>query len=184
MKLLFFNGRLKDLVGQRNLLLSFSLSLLLLNFIQSISTLTKNERIVVVPPEVRREYWFEKNRVSRTYLEEMTLFFADLLLEMSPESAPFKREIILRNTSSSSYGTLKSQLLEGEERLKKEHVTTAFHANSVTVHPDKLTAIVTGDLAQFVGEKRVSQSRDTYEFQFSYKLGRLLIESFKLLKGE
>lgn len=184
MKTRLLNSRLGDLLQQRNLLLSLVVILLGINFTQALFTLFRSERIVVVPPDINREFWVEKNKVSASYLEEMALVFANFILESSPESAAYKREIILRNTASESYGPLKIRLLEDEKQLKKEHVATSFQANSVKVNPNKLSVELTGDLLRFVGDKRISQSRDTYQFQFDYRVGRLLIKSFKLVASD
>lgn len=184
MKLRLLNTRLGDLLQQRNLLLTLVTILLLINFTQALFTLLRNERILVVPPDIHQEFWMEKNQVSPSYLEEMALFFAALILESSPESAAYKREIILRHATTNGYGPLKIRLLEDETRLKKEHVTTSFQSNAIKVMPHSLSVEITGDLLCFVGEKRISQSRDTYQFQFEYKSGRLLIRSFKLIASD
>ena len=184
MKIRLLKSRLGDLLQQRNLLLSLVVGLLIINFTQALFTLFRSERIIVVPPDINQEFWLEQNKVSPVYLEEMALFFADLILESSPSSAAYKREIILRHTISSGYGPLKIRLLEDEKRLKKEHVTTSFQANSVKVNPSKLNVELTGDLHRFVGEKRISQSRDTYQFKFDYRHGRLQIKSFKLIASD
>lgn len=181
MKIGLSNSRLGDLWQQRNLLLTLVATLLLINFTQALFTLFRNERIIVVPPDINQEFWIEKNQVSPSYLEEMALFFATLILESSPESAAYKRDIILRHATSHGYGPLKARLLEDEKRLRKEHVTTSFQPNAIKVVPHMMTVEITGDLLRFVGEKRISQSRDTYQFQFDYKSGRLLIKSFKLI---
>lgn len=184
MKLRLSNGRLGDLLHQRNLLLSLVTVLLMINGIQALFTLFRDERVIVVPPDLNQKVWLEKNKVSASYLEEMALVFASLILESSPESAAYKRDIILRNAASESYGALKGTLLRDEKRLKKEHVTTSFQANALKVDPHNLKVDLTGDLLRFVGEKRISQSRDTYQFQFDYKAGRLLIKSFKLISTD
>src|SRR5690606_39174428 len=108
----------------------------------------------------------------------------NLILESSPESAAYKRDIILRNTVSEGYGPLKTKLLEDEARLKKEHLTTSFQANSIKVDPENLLVELTGVLLHFVGEKRVTQTRDTYQFEFIYRHGRLLIKAFKLVTSD
>src|SRR5690606_10636810 len=138
--------------------------LLLSNLTQAAYSLIRSERVVVIPPEINREFWIEKNRVSAAYLEEMALFYADMILESSPSSAAYKREIILRNTTSEGYGALKSRLVEDEQRLKKEHLSTSFQPNTVKVNPNKLMVEINGDLLRFVGDKRISQSRDVYQF--------------------
>ena len=184
MMIRLFNNRLGDLSHQRNLLLALVASLLLLNSLQALYILFHEKRVILVPPDLKQEVWLEKHTVSASYLEEMALVFSTFILESSPESAAYKREIILRYAASDGYGALKRQLLSDEERLKKDHVVTSFQANSLKVDPSHLTVDLTGDFLRFVGEKRISQSRDTYRFQFTYKAGRLLIKSFKLITSD
>lgn len=184
MNLRLFNARLLNLLHQRNSLLAVTVGLLGLNFIQALALWVKDDRVIVVPPDIRQEFWIQKNKVSKTYLEEMALFYADLLLETTPKGAAFRREVILRNTSPESYGRLKAQLMEEEKRVTKENLSTGFQASSMKVNPQDLSVHVTGDLRRYVGEKFISQSRDTYLFEFVYKHGRLFIKSFKLLGGE
>jgi conjugal transfer pilus assembly protein TraE len=114
----------------------------------------------------------------------MALVYASLMLDCTPESAAYKRDIILRHTAPESHGLLKRRLLEEEQRLKKEHVTTSFQPNAIKVNSAHLTVDVTGDLLRFVGEKRISQSRDIYQFQFEYKAGRLSIKAFELINSD
>lgn len=184
MKFNLWNNRLGSLGHQRNLFLVLIAVLLIIIFTQALFTFLRAERIVVVPPDLKQEVWLEQHRVSASYLEEMALVYASFMLECSPESAAYKRDIILRHTSPESYGALKRRLLEDEKRLKKEHVTTSFHPNGVKVDSSHLTVEVTGDLLRFVGEKRISQSRDTYQFQFEYKASRLTIKTFQLIGSD
>ncbi len=184
MKQRLLSARFVHLLHQRNSLFLLVMALLTLNFFQACALLVRSERVVVIPPHTTASFWVEKNRVSPSYLEEMALFFANLILETTPESAAYKRDIILRNTLSEGYGALKTKLLEDEGRLKKERVVTAFQPNGIKVNPAHMTVEITGDLLRFVGEKRISQSRDTYGLTFVYRNARLLIKSFHLLRSD
>lgn len=184
MKLQLQSSRLEDLWQKRNLLLFFTSFLLITNLTQAVLSLFKNERVIVVPPDLHQEYWLEKHRVSASYLEEMGLYFASLLLDNSPSNIAFKREIILRQAVEHAYGPLKRRLLEDEDRIKKENVATSFQPNLVKVDPNHMSVEITGDLLRYVGEKRISQSRDVYTFVMVYRHGRLLIESFKLIRSD
>lgn len=184
MKFNLMNARLGNLLQQRNALLTMSAGLLALNFVQAFLVMGKDERVVIVPPDVRQEFWVQKNKVSASYLEEMAILYADLILENTPSGAAFRRDIVLRNAASSGFGSLKTKLLEDEKRLKKEHLSTSFQANKVRVDPKNMRVEIKGDLMRYVGNKRISQSRDVYEFTFEYHRGRLLIQSFKLVKSD
>jgi conjugal transfer pilus assembly protein TraE len=184
MKFQLRSDSLGDLRYQRFLLLVFTSFLLITNLTQAVLSLSQNERIVVVPPDLKQEVWLEKNRVSASYLEEWGLYYAQLLLNNSPSNIAFQREIILRQAVEHAYGPLKRRLMEDEDRIKKENVTTSFQPNFVKVDPNKMSVEITGDLLRYVGEKRISQSRDVYSFAMVYRYGRLLIESFKLIRSD
>lgn len=184
MRNLLHKSRLGTLWQQRNLMTGLALVLLGLNALQVIHPLFRADRVVLVPFDLKREVWVERNRISASYLEEMALMFAGLILENSPGSAPYKRDIVLRHTDPRTYSTLKGQLLEEADRLKRDHVTTSFQATDVRVKPESLHVELTGDLTRFVGEKRISQSRDTYAFSFDYRYGHLLIQTFQLIRSD
>jgi conjugal transfer pilus assembly protein TraE len=182
---LFLNlARLQHLIHQRNIFVGMSALLLGANVLLALKTFSHHERIIIVPPELHQSFWVEGKEVSHNYLEEMTLFFAHLLLDTSEASAPFHREVILRYANPDSYGALKTQLLEDEQRYKKEQLSTSFKPSVVQVDNKKMIADITGDLLSYVGSKKISQHRETYRFHFHYDRGRLLIDSFVLVKTE
>ena len=184
MKLSLRNARLTNLLQQRNMMTATAAGLLALNFVQAFLVMSKDERVVVVPPDVRQEFWVKQNKVSASYLEEMAILYADLILENTPSGAAYRRDVVLRNVASEGYGSLKTKLLEDEKRLKKEHLSTSFQTNKVKVDPKSLTVEISGDLIRYVGKKRISQSRDTYQFEFNYNRGKLLIKTFQLIKSD
>ena len=184
MNVKLFNNRLGSLLQQRNFLVSMVAILIGLNLIQSLALLFREDKVVVVPADLRQEIWVKGNKVSMTYLEEMGILFADLILETTPKGAAFRRDVILRNSSASGYGSLRLKLLEEEKRLKKMNLSTSFQANSVKVDQNKLAVEIKGHLLRYVGEKRISQSLDVYRFEFEFHRGRLLIKSFKLIKSD
>lgn len=184
MKIQLLNNRLSDLRQKRNAYLLFASLLLLSNLLLAVLAFFRDERVVIAPPQVSQTYWVESSRVSASYLEEMGLFYGFLLLDTSPANASYKRDMILKETVPHAYGALKAKLVEEENRIKKENVSTSFQANEVKVNPNTLSVELTGDLVSYVGDKRVSQSRDTYEFKFLYQYGSLLIESFQLIRSD
>lgn len=184
MNIKLFNHRLGNLLKQRNALAALTGVALLLNLIQASALLLRDETVVVVPADLRQEVWMKGTKVSKSYLEEMAILYADLILETTPKGAAYRREIILRNASPKGYGALKQKLLEEEKRLKKQNLSTSFQANRITVNATKLMVEVHGDLIRYVGQKPVSRSRDVYQFTFELHRGRLLITSFKLIKSD
>ena len=83
MKYSYATKRLTNYEYQRNMLLGLNGILLLLLVIMSLCLFFKREKIIVLPPEVRREFWVEGNRFSPEYLEEMAAYFLHLSLDVN-----------------------------------------------------------------------------------------------------
>lgn len=184
MKHLLSRKRLTDLLRQRNLMLVCCGFLLLTSLIQAAALFYRDERILVVPPETRQAFWVERNLVSAAYLEEMAVFLADLALSVSASSAPFQREVLLRYATPESYSALKAQLLAQEERLRKDNIATSFRPIQIKVDLVQQRAELTGDLLTYVGDKRISQVRESYELRLLYKAGRLHLKSLKCIESK
>lgn len=137
------------------------------------------ERVVLVPAQINTQMWTERKAVSKEYLEEMGLFFAHLLLDVSPHSMGYQRDVILRNVDPANYNGLKHQLIKEEEKYKKENLTTTFRPTKVIVNTATLQTLITGYLTSFVGGRQMQQITDHYVIKFRYDAGRLFIRSFE-----
>lgn len=183
MRLLLQKNRLKTLLGQRNLLMSVAAFSFLLNLTLSLVLLFKEEKTIIVPPELSQSFWIEKGRVSVSYLEEMALFFINLILDVTPSSSGYQRDVLLRYALPNAYSLLKQQLLEEEERLRKENLSTVFRPLQVNVSRSQNLVEIKGDYMGFLGNKKVFEIRQTYHLKVKFQKGRLFLESFKL-QGE
>ena len=73
-----------------------------------------------------------------------------------------------------------AKLLEDEQRLKANNLSTRFCPSGTAIFPDQLTVEVTGTLIGYVGDKKISQEQETYQIQFQNNSGRLLVAAFAL----
>ncbi len=165
------------LLKQRNALSALTAGLLTSNILLVLFCFTRSERIVVVPPEVKQSFWVEQGQVSNSYLEEMSSFFLHLALDRSPESVDFQNQVLLRYAAPNAYGPLKAQLLEDEKILKRERLSTHFHAHKIIVDQKNLSADIQGTLFKFVGGASIGTSPGHYKLKFSYTKGKLFIEN-------
>jgi conjugal transfer pilus assembly protein TraE len=176
--------RLGDLKFQRNTVAGLCAVLLSINAIQTSYLFFRNERVVITPPQLTQGFWVEGNRFSPQYLEEMALHYAHFLLDVTEKTILYQGEIILRYVVPESYGTFKAKLLDDEKHLKTNHLSTRFAPSDVVISPDQLKVDITGELMSYVADKKLSQHRETYRFQFHNQSGRLLIKNFSLLKSD
>jgi len=176
--------RLKDLKFQRNTVAGICVILLGINAAQSTWLFFRHERVIITPPQLTQGFWVEGNRFSPQYLEEMALHYAHFLLDVTEKTVLYQGEIILRYVVPESYGAFKAKLLEDEKQLKAYHLSTRFSPSDVVISPEQLRVEVSGELMSYVGDKKISQSKETYRFQFQNHSGRLLVEAFTLVKSD
>lgn len=184
MKFALSQKRLSHLRVQRNTLAGLSLALLLIALLQTVFLFLKKERMIVSPIDAKQSYWVEGNRFSPSYLEEMALFFCHLLLDITESNIIPQGEVLLRHISPNAYGAFKTRLLEDEERLKKEQLSLHFAPQEIQLFPDSLTVEISGDLMSYVSREKISQARETYRLMFEHRLGRLFLNSFKLINSD
>jgi len=177
-------NRLGDLKFQRNTVAGLCAILLGINAVQSLCLFFRHERVVITPPQLSQGFWVEGNRFSPQYLEEMALHYAHFLLDVTEKTVLFQGEIILRYVVPESYGAFKAKLLEDEKQLKANHFSTRFAPSDVVISPEQLKVDVSGEMMSYVGDKKISQVRETYRLQFQSQSGRLLIKDFTLLKSD
>jgi len=176
--------RLSDLRFQRNVLAGACTVLLGINAIQGLCLFFRHERVIITPPQLTQGFWVDGNRFSPQYLEEMALHYAHFLLDVTEKNILYQGDILLRYVTPDAYGTFKARLLEDEKRLKKNNLSTRFSPSDVAISPDQLKVDITGELMSYVGDKKISQVRETYQFRFENQSGRLLIAAFTLLKSD
>lgn len=176
--------RLNDVKFQRNIVAGLCVILLSINTIQSLYFFFRHERIIITPPQLSQGFWVEGNRFSPQYLEEMALHYAHFLLDVTEKTVLYQGEIILRYVVPESYGAFKTKLLDDEKHLKSNHLSIRFAPSDVVISPEQLRVDITGELMSYVADKKISQNRETYRFQFHNQSGRLLIKDFTLIKSD
>lgn len=179
MKFNYATKRMTNYEYQRNLLLGLSVVLLLLLVLLSLSLLFQKEKVIVIPPEVKREFWVEGNRFSPEYLEEMGAYFLHLSLDISSETLGYNTEILLRYADSESSSYIREKYVEDLKTLKKTGARTSFAVKELKVYPKENVVKAKGTLFCYVGTKRINESEETYEVKFKTYRGRLFFKSIK-----
>ena len=164
---------------QRNALLAFA-ALLAGSLLLSLSLLLfKQERIVVAPPVVEKEFWVSSSAVSSTYLEQFGLFLSKLLFEKTPASSKAQREALLRHTDPSFAAALGAKLLKEEKALSKQNASYVFFPEEVVVNPSKKSVSILGERIAYILEKPVSKEKERYILTFKQAGSRLLLSSLE-----
>lgn len=186
MQITHHKSRLQQLIAQRNGYLVLAVGLIGLTLLLAISLyrLIGRERIVIAPPVVEQAFWVDAKTISPTYLSQMTVFFAQLRLNVTPDSAAYQRETLLRYTDPSYYGDFKNALVSEADHLTQTHTSLVFYPVDVSVDAPHLTAKISGDFSATVGNVSLPVKRLTYQIIYRYAQGRLWLRSFQEVNEE
>ena len=139
-----------------------------------------DQRVVVVPPEVRKEFWVAGSEVSRSYLEQVFYYVSFSLLNVSPETVDesLTRVYVFLTTDPSILEKIKEAFREYAEAIKRKKVYQAFYPVSFEVKGN--VAVVKGIVKKVVGAGEVEEEGKVIKYTFSVRNGRLFIEGIEL----
>lgn len=136
-------------------------------------------RTLVVPPSINKSFWVERDRVSSEYLEQMGSFIAWLILDVTPSSVDWKREILLGYVAPDQHGAIKTRQELEAARLKRINASTVFLPQQLVPSEDAQTVTVRGRLRTLVNGQETSNDVKAYLVEFAYAGGRMHIKAFK-----
>ena len=152
--------------------------LLALGLILNASLFKRKERVIVVPPELSKQFWVESKRVSPEYLEQMGVFFAILGGNLSPSNAAYNVKFLSSYIPSDVYGDVKTELASQAHYIVKQNITQAFFPSAVNVIEGENRVLVEGNVIRNIGTTRVSQEKMIFNVKFRMKDFKLTIEEF------
>jgi type IV conjugative transfer system protein TraE len=183
MKFSYAQKKVLNFEYQRNALLGLTAVLLAIVVILSLNLLLRSEKTIILPPEVRREFWAAGNRFSPEYLEEQAVYVIHLALDVNQTNYPYNTEILMRYADSETCAYLKERFEKTLKTLKKNDASTRFEVKEATVFPEKNIVHVKGILNCFVGSKQIDNRQEAYEVKFKTFRERLFLDNFQLLEG-
>jgi conjugal transfer pilus assembly protein TraE len=170
---------LYSVLKQRNMAAMMVACLMITNVLLGIKVFMHAERVIIVPSHFKQSFWAEGEAISKEYLEEMTIFFANLLLNVSPESMRYQGDVALKYVSPEFHNVLFQRLIEEEKKLAKQSLSTTFRVKEVLADQEKNEVIIRGLLTQYVGEKKAGHRTESYKATYSYHSGILLLTGFE-----
>ncbi|RCW65101.1 type IV conjugative transfer system protein TraE [Pseudorhodoferax soli] len=175
------SGDLRDL-RRRNQNLSLALGGLtgcLLVALLSIVLLLGSVRTVVVPPTLNKTFWVAGDKASGEYLEQMGSFIAWLVLDVTPSSIDWKKDMLLGYVEPAQHGALKSRQEVEAERLKRINAATAFSPQQLVASEASQSLVVRGRLRTLVNGHETANELKAYRIDFSHAGARMHIVGFK-----
>jgi conjugal transfer pilus assembly protein TraE len=175
------SGDLRELRG-RNRSLSIAVTTLAVGHVIGlvvILNLLGSVRTLVVPPSMNKSFWVERDKASSEYLEQMGSFIAWLILDVTPASIDWKKDVLLGYITPDQHGAMKTRQELEASRLKRINASTAFMPQQLVPSEDAQTVVVRGRLRTLVNGQETANEVKAYLVEFSYAGGRMHVKTFK-----
>ena len=179
----WLSGDLKDM-RRRNRGLGLAVGALAAGMLLALAiiiNLLATVRTVVVPPSISKSFWVTSERASSEYLEQMGSFVAWLVLDVTPASIDWKKDILLGYVEPEQHGGLKTRQELEAGRLKRINASTSFAPQQLVPSEDGLSVVVRGRLRTLVNGVETANDLKAYLVEFSYAGGRVHLKTFKEL---
>jgi len=143
------------------------------------------ERMTVLIPAVAGPSWeVGSSRAGRRYLEDMGRTVAVTLLTLTPENAEQVREAAARLSHASARGAIGAWVAAEARRMERRDLATAFYPGRIEADAGRLTVMVAGELATWIGREPVSRERKRYRLAFRVDAGRIGLLRFEELEDQ
>jgi conjugal transfer pilus assembly protein TraE len=145
------------------------------NLVMAVAVITadRTHRETLIPPTISRSFWVEDTKVSNSYLEEMGLFVIRNALDVTPVSADFQHQQILKYANPTAFGTLQKELNANALRMKELNVSTFFSVTAVTPNEAKQQVAFHGILSTMLGDKIINTENKVYLVTFGMSNGKI-----------
>ena len=172
------NEQNKILYKQRNILLVVCSLLLISNIIFGIIALIKSEKTIIIPALKEEVEIQGKMGFSDSYIEQMTLFYIDMLFDLTPDNIDYKSQILLKHVDSKSYHNFVEHYKKEKEKYKKYKLSTKFDITSINILKNGETVEVSGVLSSHFGKGSEAQKQAIFVIGYTKSQGRLLVKTF------
>ena len=144
----------------------------------TIYKLTSEQKTIILPTKVDKEFWVTNNQLSEAYLEQMGQYISTALLNVAPNSASSQFKLIIDLAAPAFYQQLKGELGNQTRYLSENGITSAFWAKSYKFDKDYIA--ITGTKNHIIGDKVVDKKEIVLKIFYIVQNGRFYISSFEI----
>ncbi|WP_448205439.1 TraE/TraK family type IV conjugative transfer system protein [Azospirillum sp. sgz302134] len=140
--------------------------------------------VIIVPPTLNEKVEVTRNRASEGYQRAWALFYAELLGNVTPDTAGFVREALAPLLDPQIYGSAMEAMALQIEEIKRNRVTQRFEPRTILYEPstDKVFVRGVAFTKGLVGEE--ARSDRTYEVRVSLRDWRPVFTHMATYSGE
>lgn len=133
---------------------------------------------ILVPPEISKTMWVEVDQASDEYLQDMSFFIGQLVLNTTPLGVEYQGKLLRKYACSDGYGALDTIIRNNAARLKHDSASTLFSSQLVKIDRKSMRVAMQGLQSTFIGDRRVADESKTYLIGFDQSGGKLCVKEF------
>jgi conjugal transfer pilus assembly protein TraE len=132
-----------------------------------------------LPGTLTQDAWVSTRKVSPEFLLDTGFLIAELALNLNPATADGQLKLIKHYAAPEYAGAVEQAFAQAAQRLRTENASTVFWPTSYTVDPTGASRVaITGTLATYVGDKRVTEAPKTYRIAMRWARWRAAFTEF------
>ena len=171
--------------SQRGFLLIALIVSMILNITLSISFLAKNDRVIVLPGIVSKEFSAEGSKVlSESYIEQMSVFFVHLMLDLTPKNVEYNASTLLKNVDPKYFSAMSEYFKNKEKAHKNFNFVSRFDIVSLKVYKEQNTVEIDGVLTAYFGVDKKIERSAKYILNYIISDGKMLVSNFFQSTGQ
>lgn len=182
MEIAILADKQKNLILQRNILAGVCVISLVSNLILASCVFMQERQTYIIPAHFNKDMVLSNKRLSISYLEEISVFYLDLLLGLNESNINYNTSLLLRHIHPDFYNQISKFLNEEKKRYKEYRLSTHFKLTKLEVDDKNLIVDASGILTSYFGESGKSSDLVNYRLEYDYSGGVLTIKNFTILK--
>lgn len=180
------SDQVKILTKQRGLFLILTLMLSFICCGLTLKLITTRDKTILVPG-LAQEVWLGEGKVSESYIEEISLMYLSMLLDLNKDVIGYKEALISKYISHSSAKYMKAirqYFSHAKEQYKKFGLSTYFSVKSLAVNSSENSVIAKGVLTTKFGDHGLDIKEASYFMSFDLAGSRLRLKEFHHIESE
>lgn len=170
--------------SQRGFLLVALIVSMILNVTLSISFLTKNNRVIVLPGVVSKEFSVEGQVFSEAYIEQMSVFFTHLMLDFTPKNVEYNASILLKNVDPKYFLNMSEYFKNKEKAHKNFNFVSRFDIVNLRIYKEQNAVEIDGVLTSYFGTDKRIEKPAKYILNYTISDGKMMVSGFSQRSGQ
>lgn len=160
----------------------FGLSAAIVAMSMTISHISDKQTVVVVPPNMTKEFRVTGNEISRDYFEQVGFYLSDRILSVSPETVDSSFDAILPyfTTDPDAIKVIRQQMADQALAIKENDIYQVFYPMKMAYNEKGMKFSIEGMLRKMSANNLISSAKSTVTYDFKVKNGKLIITSVEV----